>query len=103
MVAAANKHATKPITWTEDALQGFEQLKHMVNTCSKLYFINSTYKIVLYTDALDYAHGAYLCQIEPATETSLEMEDPVLKRNIQRRANKMVHYRERWITATCYT
>ena len=77
MVAAAKKHATKTITWTEDALQGFEQLKHMVNTCPKLYFINSTYKIVLYTDASDYAHGAYLCQIKPATETSLEMGEPI--------------------------
>ena len=57
MVAAANKHSTKVITLTNNALQGFE-LKQMVNTYPKLYFINNTYKIVLYTDALDYAIGS---------------------------------------------
>jgi len=93
MVAAANKHATMTITSTEDTLQGFEKLKHMVNTCPVLYFINNTYKIVLYTDASGYAHGAYLCQIKPATETSAGA-DQVPKWNIQRRANKMVHYRK---------
>jgi len=46
----------------------------MVNACLTLYFINSSYKILLYADASDYAHGAYLCQISPATETS---EEPV--------------------------
>ena len=49
----------------------------MVNACPKLYFINSSYKIILYTDASDYAHGAYLCQIRPATETSEETEEPI--------------------------
>ena len=77
MVAAANKQSTKTITWTEDALHGYEKLKAMVNACPKLYFINSTYKIILYTDASDYAHGAYLCQIRPSTETSEETEEPI--------------------------
>ena len=53
MVAAANKHSTKAITWTDDALHGFEKLKTMANACPKLYFINSTYKILLYTNASD--------------------------------------------------
>jgi len=73
MVAAANKHSTKSITWTDDALHVFE-LKDMVNACVKLYFINRTYKILLYTDASDYALGAYLRQIRPWTETSEEIE-----------------------------
>ena len=65
MVATAIKHATKSIIWTTEVLQGFEQLKAMVNTCPKLYFINNAYKVLIYTDASDYAHGAYLCQINP--------------------------------------
>ena len=77
IVEAANKHVTKIITWTEDALQGFEQLKHMANTCPKLNFINNTYKIVLYTGASDYTHGAHLGQLEPATETSAKIEEPI--------------------------
>jgi hypothetical protein len=63
MVATANQHATKTITWTTGGLQGFEKLKAMVNACPKLYFINNAYKVVLYTDASDYAHGAYLRQV----------------------------------------
>ena len=74
MVAAENKHSTKFITWTDDAIHGFEQLNDMMNAFPNLYFVNSTFKILLYTDASDYAHGAYLCQIRPATETSEETE-----------------------------
>jgi len=85
---------SKTITWTEDALQGFEQLKHMINTYPKLYSINNTYKIVLYTDALDYEHGAYQCHIKPATETSAEIQHiRFLSGIIQRHADKMVDYR----------
>ena len=50
----------------------FEKLKVMVNVCPKLYFINNTYSIVLYTDASDYAHGAYLCQISQTGEGKRE-------------------------------
>ena len=28
-------------------------------------------------DASDYAHGAYLCQIRPTTETSEQTEEPI--------------------------
>jgi len=41
----------------------FKTLKELVNACTKLYFIKKEYKIILYTDALDYAHGAYQCQV----------------------------------------
>ena len=77
MVATANKHATKSIIWTKEGLQGFEQLKAMVNTSPKLYFINNAYMVVLYTDALDYAHGAYLCQIAPTGEGEETREEPI--------------------------
>ena len=40
----------------------------MVNACPKLYFVNNSYKVVLYMDESDYAHGAYLCQIAPTGE-----------------------------------
>jgi len=76
MVAAANKHATKTIAWTEDALQGFEQLKHMVNTCPKLYFINRTYKILLYRDASDYTLGAPVSN-QTRHRDQFEMEEPI--------------------------
>ena len=37
----------------------FEKIKHLVNQCQKLYFIDYSLKTILYTDASDYAHGAY--------------------------------------------
>ena len=49
----------------------------MVNACPKLYFINNAYKVVLYTDASDYAHGAYLCQIAPYGEGEEVREEPI--------------------------
>ena len=60
----------------DDGLQGFEKLKAMVNACPKLYFINNAYKVVLYTEATDYAYGAYLCQITPTGEGEETREEP---------------------------
>ena len=83
------------MTWTDDALHGFEKLKTMMNACPKLYFINRTYKILLYTDASDYARGAFLYQIRPATETSKDRgSHQVPQWVIQRRSNEIVHNRE---------
>jgi len=66
----------------------------MVNTWSKLYFINNMYKILLYTNASDYAHGAYLFQIKPSTETSAEIEEPIrFLSGTFSGENKMVHCR----------
>ena len=42
-----------------------------------LYFINMANKIVLYTDASDTAHGAYLCQVVLATAKTEEHEEPI--------------------------
>ena len=77
MVATANKNATKTITWTTEGLHGFEKLKAMVNSCPKLYFINNAYKVVLYTDASDYAHGAYLCQLVTTDGDEILREEPI--------------------------
>ena len=77
MVATANKHATKTITGTTEGLQGFEKFNAIVNACPKLYFINNACKVVLYTDAPDYAHGAYLCQIAPTGEGEETREEPI--------------------------
>ena len=49
----------------------------MVNACPKLYFINNAYKVVLYTDASDYVHGAYMCQIAPTGEGEETREEPI--------------------------
>ena len=41
----------------------FKLLKALVNNCPKLYFIDYTLSVILYTNTSDYSHGAYLCQL----------------------------------------
>ena len=66
MVSAANQQKSKKIVWTKQAEGDFIILKSLVDQCPKLYFINPELTIILYTDASDYAHGAYLCQVQMA-------------------------------------
>ena len=58
------KSKQKQITWTEEGERDFSTLKSLVKKCPKLYFIDTTLPTILYTDASDYARGAYLCQIQ---------------------------------------
>ena len=62
MVANATKLINKGINWDEETNTSFDKPKDLVQNCQKLYFIDYSLKIILYTDASDYAHGAYLCQ-----------------------------------------
>jgi hypothetical protein len=73
MVALVIKHSTKLLTWTSEGQLAFEQRKALVNNCRKLYFVD--YKL-RYTDALDYALGAYLCQIRTLPDGN-SIEEPV--------------------------
>jgi len=43
-----------------------------VHDCQKLYFIDYSLKIILYTDASDYASGAYLCQERQLDRNTVE-------------------------------
>jgi len=76
-VLAVNKQIVKMITWIAAGRAAFKTLKELVNECPKLYFIKKEYKIILYTDATDYAHGAYLSQVIPATKGWAEYEEPI--------------------------
>jgi len=42
-----------------------------------LFLIKKEYKIILYTDTSDYAHGACLSQVILAAEGRVEYEDPI--------------------------
>jgi len=75
MVTDANRIKTKNIIWTEKAKQSFAKTKEMINACPKLYFINLEAKIILCTDASDYAFGAYLFQIVP--EGTILVDQPI--------------------------
>jgi hypothetical protein len=65
---------TKPgsvIVWDEEADQAFESVKHEIENCPTLFFIDESAPITLMTDASDYGIGAYLYQ------TIAEQEQPI--------------------------
>jgi hypothetical protein len=76
MVALTTKQKIKSLAWTQDGHIAFEKLKALVNNCPKLYFIDYSLPVILYTDASDYAHGAYLCQIR-ALPDGTNIEEPI--------------------------
>ena len=56
------------LQWTPDTDEAWESIKHAIHSCPKLFFLDDTSAIHLYTDASDYGIGAYLCQIVDGKE-----------------------------------
>ena len=75
VVTEANRMKSKNLTWTEIAKASFAKTKEMINACPKLFFINYTAKIILCTDASDYAFGAYFFQM--VTEGTRTIEQSI--------------------------
>ena len=76
MVSEANPQKSKSVLWTPQSDSDFVTLKSLVNQCLKLDSLNPELPIILYTDASDYAHGAYLCQIQSQSNGS-SIEQPI--------------------------
>ena len=76
VVAFSTKHSTKLLTWIPEGQLAFERLKALVNNCPKLYFVDDTLPIILYTDTSDNAQGAYLCQIRTLPDGK-SVEEPI--------------------------
>ena len=76
MVIAANEQKSKIIVWTQQADGDFITGKSLVNQCPTLYFINPELPIILFTDASDYVHGAYLWQVQTQPDGSV-LNQPV--------------------------
>ena len=53
MVTITTRNKIKLLTWTNEGHLAFETLKALVNVCSKLYFIDYSLRIILYTNASD--------------------------------------------------
>ena len=58
-----NAKSTKKLVWTQEMINRFNQIKSMMAVLPKLYFLNSTDPVIVYTDASDYGIGAYVCQV----------------------------------------
>ena len=73
MVTTTTKNKLELLKWTNEGQVAFERLKSLVNVFPTLYFIDYSLRIILCTDASDYAH-AYLCQLRPLPKTT---EEPI--------------------------
>jgi len=51
------------LNWTEETEAAWENIKQAIHSCPKLFFMDNTSEIHLYTDASNYGIGAYLCQM----------------------------------------
>jgi hypothetical protein len=50
------------LQWTPSADDAWDKMKEAIYNCETLHFVRDEGKIILFTDASDYAYGAYLCQ-----------------------------------------
>ena len=65
------KKRNHTIIWTDEAIEAFERIKREINECPKLFFIDDSSPIHLYTDASLYGIGAYLCQLRDGKEHAI--------------------------------
>ncbi len=65
MIKAAVQTKSKSIVWTDAGRSAFALLQDAINNCPKLYYVDYSKdsRILLCTDASDYAIGAYLYQV----------------------------------------
>ena len=56
-------HRNHKLQWNEELKTAFFTLRDAVSDCTKLFFMNELWPIVLETDASDYGIGAVLAQI----------------------------------------
>ena len=52
------------LLWTEALITAYQAVRDAFNDLPTMYFINSTWKVYLHTDASDYGVGAYLFQLD---------------------------------------
>jgi len=64
-------NTSKPLEWNEETNQAFDKIKQAINDCPKLFFVDETSPIHLYTDASDFGIGGYLCQIIDGVEVPI--------------------------------
>jgi hypothetical protein len=85
------------ITYTKRFMSPGGLSSHIYDV-GKLYFIDYTLRIILYTDASDYAHVAYLCQLRPLPNEGV-VEEPIrfLGGYISWRPDTLVNHQKRCI------
>jgi hypothetical protein len=57
------RYALHAIALDAEARDAFETVKEMIQNCPKLFFLNDTDEIIVYTDASNYGAGGYVTQL----------------------------------------
>ena len=71
MVGMTPYNRRNKLHWDTATLAAWETLKTRIHECPKLFFVDHSSLIHLYTDASDYGIGAYLCQIIDGKEVPI--------------------------------
>jgi hypothetical protein len=70
---------TRKLVWSEDQQTAFTAVKEAINTLPQLFFLQDGIgEIHLFTDASNYAIGAYLCQIIDGVEKPIAFMSALL-------------------------
>jgi transposase InsO family protein len=65
----SKRKASKAVlSWSEEEIESFKNIKVAMEACPTLYFLNDTDELYLLTDASDYGIGAYLYQLVDGVE-----------------------------------
>jgi len=51
------------LVWEPEHQKTFDRIKAMINDIPKLFFVDPTAEVKVYTDASDYGIGGYICQL----------------------------------------
>ena len=70
MVTVTTRNIIKMLTWTNEGHLAFEPLKALVNVCPKLFFIDYSLRIILYTTLPTTPMGRTFANLDPY-QTSL--------------------------------
>ena len=68
------------LKWDETSLRAFEDMKGKINSCPKLYFLDTQAPIYLHTDASKYGIGAYLFQTVDGKEQPISYMSKALSK-----------------------
>ena len=79
LLCPTSRHAKDTIDWTPDNVFKFQQLQDAILNMPKLYFIDDTATVKLYTDASNFGIGAYLLQIKEGKEVPIGFMSRKLK------------------------
>ena len=77
------------LVWLPEHQKTFDRVKAMISDIPKLFFVDPTAEVKVYTDASDYGIGGYICQLIKSTDAQgneVTTEQPIVFMSNENRA-----------------